>query len=291
MEQRAAIQQTRPGVNYITFFKQPPQGPLVALSGATTVAVSTHPQKRIPALTLHQLMALSIFNFDQYKIVRKYGRLLTLLSHHNTYAVTNITKPAGRDEMRRFSTVSFFVEFYRVFFFKNFCGAHYWLKQLRRVPRAFIDLKLYFRRKSLFVLIHDRHNRTYASFSTGFFIKFFKKKKTLKKHKLLRVLVGRYLRKLFILAAVKNLRVTIQGVPLYLLEILNSMNRPSTHVFYDPVTEKNISDTAKTGCITARAVYFFFIKNVPFVIQRSRKKGRIKRKIRRKLIAKNKIID
>jgi hypothetical protein len=150
---------------------------------------------------------------------------------------------------------------------------------------------LYFRRKSLFVLIHDRHNYAYASLSTGFFIKFFKKKKTLKKHRLLRVLIGRYLRKLFILTGVKNLRVTIYGVPLYLLEILNTMNRPTSHIFYDPVTEKNISDTAKTNQTTARVVYFFFIKNVPFVVQRSRKKGRIKRKIRRKLVAKNKLID
>jgi hypothetical protein len=126
--------------------------------------------------------------------------------------------------------------------------------------------------------------------SPGLFIKFFEKKKSFKKNKIIKILLAKYLRKIFILTKVNNLTFWIKGIPVYLLEIINFLNQPIVHKFINPYTNKIVEETTlKT--FSLRIINIVLFKNKSFCINKTKKKGRVKRKIIRKIILENKLID
>jgi hypothetical protein len=122
-------------------------------------------------------------------------------------------------------------------------------------------------------------------------IKFYEKKKSLKKTKTIKFLLIKFLRKILIILKITNLIFKIKKKPIYFLELLNLLNQPISHKFINPCDTKFIDETTKIKKNLFRFIFFIFSKNTSFSKLKLKKKGRIKRKILRKIILTNKLID
>lgn len=134
-----------------------------------------------------------------------------------------------------------------------------------------------------------RKPKNFSFVSLGLFLKFFEKKKTLKKNKLIKLAVIKYFRKLFIILHLQKMILIIKRNPVYLPEILNIFHQPLFVLVNEP--SKNKPKKKKIIFNPPMFSYYFFISNKSFVKNKMQKKGRIKRKITKKLVSKNKIID
>lgn len=131
---------------------------------------------------------------------------------------------------------------------------------------------------------------THFFLSTGLLLRYFQQKKSIKKNKAMKLLMARFLRKILISLKLKNILIKVRGVPLHLDAFLLMLFRPLSHVFTDPLTGKTVDETVGAKYkLNLYKMYFSHIK--AFGYQKTRKKGRVKRKIRRKLVKLNNVID
>lgn len=106
----------------------------------------------------------------------------------------------------------------------------------------------------------------------------------------MKLLTMRFLRKLLLIIRFKNLTVHAKGVPLFLDTLINTLYRPVTHPMRNPLTGSLIDEvTSKPRNLLISGITFFHPK--PYGSLKQKKKGRIKRKIRRKVIKSNRVID
>lgn len=135
-----------------------------------------------------------------------------------------------------------------------------------------------------------KKRKNYLFLSNGLFLKYFKNKKSLKKSKIIKFLMAKYLRKLFLLLKLQKTILSIKNTPVFLLEFLTVLNTPIIHKFLIPGTDKLFEDKVNKKT-KINFYFFFFLKTYSFTFQKKKKKGRIKRKITRKLIFKNRLVD
>ncbi len=135
--------------------------------------------------------------------------------------------------------------------------------------------------------ITKKKNKNLTFASLGLFIKLFDKRKSMKRGKLIRLLMIKFFRKLFIVANVWKLVLFVKKNPVFLPELLNTFHQP---VFL-PETEKKKISRVNLKFDAPKFVYLFFLENKSFTFNKLKKKGRIKRKITKKLVLKNKITD
>ena len=101
--------------------------------------------------------------------------------------------------------------------------------------------------------------------------------------------MAKYIRKIFILLKIRNLFLVIKQTPSFLLNFLRVLNTPIVHKFINPFTGELIEDKKKN--FQTKFIYFLFLKNASFTNQKIRQQGRVKRKITRKLVLKNQLVD
>ena len=151
---------------------------------------------------------------------------------------------------------------------------------------------LNFRKNRIFLNLQDVYGRNYCFASLGFFIKFFEKRKALKKNKVMKFLLAKFIRKLFTILEVPSANLLVKGIPLNLPEMLSLLNQPLKHKFMNPASEKVVDETKSTAIFhPIRFNYFIFAKNKAFGYVRLKQKGRIKRKLVRKIIKINNVTD
>ena len=125
-----------------------------------------------------------------------------------------------------------------------------------------MNLSLTFRKNQIFLHLKDLKRRDYCFASLGFFIKFFAKKKSLKKNKVMKFLLARFIRKLFIISNILSANLIIRGLPIKLLEMTSFIMQPLKHKFIDPENGNVIDETKiqnESYLITFN--YMLFIKN------------------------------
>jgi len=94
-----------------------------------------------------------------------------------------------------------------------------------------------------------------------------------------------------------NLYLRVRGVPVDFTKLLNTLNKPIIHYFTDPLTNKLVDEKSpEYQAYLAEnppviMPYIYFIKNKSYTFMKTRKRGRIKRKIRRKLVKLNNTTD
>lgn len=165
--------------------------------------------------------------------------------------------------------------------------------QARKAKPIEITHNLYMRfngHRLIITLADDRVGNTHFFLSTGLLLKYFERKKSIKKNKSMKLLMIRFLRKLLILLRLKNIVLKVRGVPLYMDILLAMLFRPLSHFFTDPFTGLEVDEIQrKKNHLNFSAIVFTKFK--PFGYQKTKKRGRIKRKIRRKLVKLNAVID
>ena len=136
----------------------------------------------------------------------------------------------------------------------------------------------------------DRH--TYLSLSTGFFLKFYKDRKPLKRTKLFKILLIKLVSKILTLAKIRYLSFIINGLPLNFLELQKILTEkpiiPSKSAELGPLY--NLS-SLEINSNPIEIVGYLFLKTKSFGSPKLPRKGRVKRKVLKRLLKKNKVQD
>lgn len=193
-----------------------------------------------------------------------------------------------------FSSFSkFFIDyfnFYILIFNRFIYDTNNFLKTIKNKKKlTFYHLILTCRNNKLFINLNDNLKINYLFLSTGFFIKYFDKKKFFKKNKTLRIVLIKYLRKMFLLVKFPQIILLLKKNPIFFLEFLNLLHQPILYKFNEPLTNREIIDD-DTKIIT-NFLYFVFLNTEDFTNNKTRKRGRVKRKIYRKIVLRNSVVD
>jgi hypothetical protein len=161
-----------------------------------------------------------------------------------------------------------------------------------RIENEFVVYRLYltFTSSRIFANLGTTNSfsNNYFSLSLGLFLKFFKKKKSMKKKKIFKILLLRYIRKLFLIVGIVNIELYINRTPLLLDELLNSLRTPADIRFVDPLNECIYKDFEKP-VINLMSIKFNTPK--PYGPVKGPRKGRLKRRIMRRLIRTYRVSD
>lgn len=159
---------------------------------------------------------------------------------------------------------------------------------------ALYKLYLTFTANRLFINLFNRDgvSRNYLSLSVGLFLKFFKNKKSFKKNKLIKVLLIKYLRKLLISSEIRNIFLYVKKTPVFFTELLKTLTTPVICPFVHPHTGKLYDDAKINSKISFPNIkYLIFSKTKAYGYMKGHKRGRLKRKIMRRIIRTNRMPD
>lgn len=189
------------------------------------------------------------------------------------------------------SLLSGLVYTYHGFFIATYIDFFHFSKNLKtREKRMRYYLILSFSKNKLFANLKNIKKKNYFSISSGLFIKFFEKKKSFKKNKTVKLLIAKFIRKIFLISKINNMFLIVKHTPTLLLEILNFLNTPIAHKFTDPVTEVTIDESINEP-IFFKFFYFVFKESKDFSLNKKPQRGRVKRKVLRKIVMENRIVD
>ena len=179
--------------------------------------------------------------------------------------------------------------------YSNFSATPFIQKYLKdsfiKVERPTHQLRFRFNKSRLtLALFQDFTMKPYFQISSGVFMKFFQKKKSMRKSRTLKVLMLRFLRKLLLLIKLPRIHLYVSGVPALLGLLLETLHKPLPHVITDPLTKRLIDEVNEPESFGSFS-QITFNDSKPFGIVKQKKRGRVKRKIRRKLQRISKNID
>ena len=103
------------------------------------------------------------------------------------------------------------------------------------------------------------------------------------------LLLAGFLRKVLLFASFRYLTLIVSKVPIFLKEILNTINTPVTNLYQNPFIE-SITDE-KTLINNFQFSLIMFFNNKSFGQMKIKKRGRLKRKITKKITQINRILD
>lgn len=111
-------------------------------------------------------------------------------------------------------------------------------------------------------------------------------------------LMSRFLRKILLILKLERIGIVTRGVPVHFDTMLNALFKPLPHPFPDPLTGSVINESESQSQSSIRKkkkdlsiVVLTMLSPKPYSYQKTKKQGRVKRKIRRKLVRLNKVID
>jgi hypothetical protein len=148
---------------------------------------------------------------------------------------------------------------------------------------------LSFKRGMFFPTLLNSRGHTYTTLSLGIFLKFFLKPRSFKKSKQLYILLSHFFRKILIFLNLKLISLFVKFIPKYFSEILNLLMRRNPNSYNHPFTNELIYESSISNPYSIGNIFFFNTK--PYGFFKKRKKGVVKRKISRKIIKNNLIID
>jgi len=211
--------------------------------------------------------------------------------------LTNI-QPSKRKRFKFFkkylffnSTVIDFLTIYHILTFKTFYRFFKFINQFNVSKKnSYYNLYFNFRFNKFFISILNSKGRLYTSLTVSIFLKFFQNKKSLKKNKLLKLLLTKYLRKLLIITNIKNIHLYIKKTPIHIYEIWNLLISPLPKPFFNPLKGTNVIESINKH-YNLNIKYVFFQKNKSYTTMKVCRKGRLKRKIQKRIIKLNQTKD
>jgi len=150
-------------------------------------------------------------------------------------------------------------------------------------------LYLNFKRFRFFPSIHNFNNFTFINLSLGLFSSFFNKGKYFFKNKIFYLLLINFIKKILIFSFFKKITILLKKVPKYLKDIINILITPNISNYDNPFSLKKTLNNRNIDKILITKVLFTFSKSYSFL--KLKKKGRVKRKINKKIAIINNITD
>lgn len=162
----------------------------------------------------------------------------------------------------------------------------------RTNPEFFIHHKLLllnFYKKRFFPVIRNVEGHTYSTSSLGMFSKFFHKGKNFIKSKSIFLVSAGFLRKILIYSGLKDLMLVVKKTPIYFNEILNTIYNPVVSFYNHPFNNLSVDESLVFPEFRFGMVLFFNNKN--YGTHKTKTRGRLKRKISRRLQRLNRVLD
>ena len=148
---------------------------------------------------------------------------------------------------------------------------------------------LNFKRLRFFPVIRTTKNTVFASLSLGLLAKFFQKGKFFLKSKIVYLVTAIFLRKILLFSSFTNLILLVNKKPRYFNEILNSITTSGITTYEHPFQNTTVNEVSRPTRFTFP--YIVFTHNKPYGKIKNKQKGRLKRKISKKIVQINKILD
>jgi hypothetical protein len=130
----------------------------------------------------------------------------------------------------------------------------------------------------------------YVSLSLGLFSKFFKKGKSFIKNKSNFLTCAGFLRKVLLFSSIRDIILVVKRIPMYLPEILTTINTPVIANYQNPLDKALVVDE-----MVLREFFYFhffiFLGSRPYSFMKVKKRGRVKRKITKRIVKVNRLID
>ena len=150
-------------------------------------------------------------------------------------------------------------------------------------------LSLNFSRNKFFPVLRSLKGPTYFFLSLGFLSKFLMKGKAFTKTKPVFILLASFLRKVLLFSSLTKLYLFVHKTPLYFKEIMSTINDAVVNVYKDPfgktfINEKKINNPFSFPLI-------FFTNNKSYGFMKTKQRGRLKRKISKRLTTINRGLD
>lgn len=162
----------------------------------------------------------------------------------------------------------------------------------RTNPEFFIHHKLLllnFYKKRFFPVICNIEGHTYSTSSLGMFSKFFNKGKNFIRSKSIFLVSAGFLRKILIYSGLKDLILVVKKTPVYFNEILNAVHSPAIPFYNHPFSNLSVDESLILP--EFRFGMFLFFNNKNYGSHKVRLRGRLKRKISRRLQRLNRVLD
>lgn len=150
-------------------------------------------------------------------------------------------------------------------------------------------LTLNFKRKRFYPVIRDIKGITFFNTSLGILSKYLQKGKFFTKKKVVFLLVASLIRKMLLLSLLDNLILMIKRTPMYLQDILSIINNPVSNLYKDPFSNKQVNEFDVKHNFQFKNVVFVTTK--PYGPIKTKNKGRLKRKISKKIMLIGRIAD
>jgi hypothetical protein len=104
------------------------------------------------------------------------------------------------------------------------------------------------------------------------------------------LLMARYLRKVFLVTGIRRFDVVVKKAPYMLNEILNNILSPLGHSFQNPFNNRIVNEN-KVRYPLIYLKLIIFQNNKPYNYMKTSSRGRIKRKILRRVVRYNRMVD
>lgn len=162
----------------------------------------------------------------------------------------------------------------------------------QRYTRINQILNLNFRRHRFFPSVRSyKNNNVFLTTSLGLFWKYYFKPKAFRKSKTMYLVSASFLRKVLLYCSLNYIHLYINKTPRYLNEILSKINEPAISVYNHPFEPQELEISEGDAPDNFVFSSIIFLNNKNYGVTKLRKRGRLKRKIFRRLVAANRVLD
>lgn len=214
-----------------------------------------------------------------------YGFYKRSLIKYNTYLNTMDSFPQPETQLFQLNC------YIRAFSYPLVTLNNYFQSWLKGAKPTLVNLRLYFKLTRFQVNLETTGPKyNIVSLSPGaVFAKFFEKK-GLRNRRQTQTILMRFLRKSLIFLNITNLNLLVRGLPFNLAQLVKVLATPISYNISNPLRQGEIfTDTASQFNLQIWLVHF--TKTFFFGKTKLKKKGRLKRKVARKIIINNKLVD
>jgi hypothetical protein len=148
---------------------------------------------------------------------------------------------------------------------------------------------LNYRRRNFFPVISSFFKKNLVFTSLGLFLKMFIKPKSFIRNKALYLLTASFFRKIIIFGGLKFFIFIVKRKPLFLQEFISNLYLPSSSIYKNPFSDDIFFEKEYTNRFFI--TNFLFLNNKNFSFQKTRLRGRLKRRIFKRLVKINNVLD
>lgn len=229
-------------------------------------------------------------NLDRFALkTNKTVKLYTPFLFRYFYTCFSIKKHIKLNLLKFYKKLKLF----STFIYKVYCDFIYILKNggLELGTYTIYLLNLNFKRNRFFPQLKENYTQqTIVNNSLGIVSKHFSRKKSYLRSKAAYLLSAVYVRRLLTSLNMLYLRLEITKTPKYIGEVLSLITTNSNVLYNNPFKINSIVNE-KSKSIDIKFSYVFFFNNKPYSVVKVKKKGRLKRKISKKVRLLNNILD